>query len=175
MAELTFNTTAGQTIDREMYLMCLNTGTSEVPVWSPLGRRTPESNAEYDWGGETSRDILGKVRTNMDKPVINQTFDPLPLDSGDPAIVKLWNLAVKDQNAAALGAMDILIVHLYAGTANTAVFAERYTGSAIRNSGLGGPGNGNNSMPIQVTPGGDRITGTAAVSNGVITFTPDAA
>ena len=58
----------------------------------------------------------------------------------------------------------------------TAVFAERYKGAAIEATGLGGEGGGFVGMPLTVTPGGERITGTAAVgSNGEITFTPDAA
>ena len=37
-----------------------------------------------------------------------------------------------------------------------------------------GPGGGNLSMPLSVTYGGQRTTGTAAVSSaGVVTFTPD--
>ena len=58
--------------------------------------------------------ILGTTRTTMKKPIITQTFDPSNLDAGDPAIVKVWNLAVKEQNAAALANQDVLIVHAYA-------------------------------------------------------------
>ena len=46
MADLTFNTTAGQTIDRELMIAYLNTGTSESPVWSAIGKRVEESTAE---------------------------------------------------------------------------------------------------------------------------------
>ena len=68
----------------------------------------------------------------------------------------------------------MLIVHLYAGTADSAMFAERYTACSIEPSSLGGAGGGSLSMPISVTYGGQRTTGTAAVSSaGVVTFTPD--
>ena len=91
-----------------------------------------------------------------------------------PKFEKLWNLAIKDQNAQALQAQDMLIVHKYAGTATTAVFAERYAACAIAITSLSGEGGGNIGMPIEVTYGGARTTGTAAIaSGGAITFTPD--
>ena len=91
MADLTFNTTAGQTIAREMMIAYLNTGTNATPVWSAVGKRVTDSSMEMDWGEETSQDILGESYTKLKKPVITQTFDPVELDSGDTAAVKLWN------------------------------------------------------------------------------------
>ena len=112
----------------------------------------------------------------MKKPIITQSFDPCELDAGDAALVKLWNLAVKDQDAAALANQDVLIVHFYAGTAKTAVFAERYDGTMVKPASLGGEGGGFVGMPFDVTLGGTRTTGTAAVgSNGAVTFTADSA
>ena len=174
MADLTFNTTSGQTIARELVIACLNTGTSSSPVWTPIGKRVEDSSEEMDWSKESIQDILGQTYTTMKKPVITQSFDPMDLEAGDAALEKLWNLAIKDQNAQALQAQDMLIVHKYAGTATTAVFAERYAACAIAITSLGGEGGGNIGMPIEVTYGGARTTGTAAIaSGGAITFTPD--
>lgn len=175
MADLTFNTQAGQTIDRELLVLLLNTGTAQAPTWSPLGSRVPDSSESYEWQRDTSTDILGVVRTTMKKPQITQSFDPMPLSSDDAAAVKLWNLSVKDQDYAALAAQDVLIVHKYAGTADTAMFAERYAGASIEATGLGGEGGAEVSMPITVTLGGTRTTGTAAQASGTgaITFTAD--
>ena len=102
MEDLTFNTTEGQTIDRELLIAYLNTGTSAVPVWSAIGKRVEDSSVEMDWGQESSQDILGNTFTTMKKPTMTQTFDPIPLDAGDPAAVKMWNMAVKDHDAQAL-------------------------------------------------------------------------
>lgn len=171
MADLTFNTTAGQTIDRELMIAYLNTGTTSTPVWSALGKRVSDSSEELDWSLETEQDILGNTFTGMKKPVITQTFDPYYLDGGDTAAVKLWNLAIKDQNVSALSALDMLIVHLYAGTSGTAMFAERYSACAVSVTGIGGEGGGRLSMPIEVTYGGTRTTGTASIdSGGVVSF-----
>ena len=57
MADLTFNTPAGQTIARELLIAYLNTGTASEPVWSAVGKRVEDSDTEYDWDSETKRDI----------------------------------------------------------------------------------------------------------------------
>lgn len=173
MADMTFNTTAGQTVDRELLIAYLNTGTTSAPVWSPFGTRVTDSSMEYDWQEESNKDILGATRNTMKKPIVTQTFDPCELDAGDAALTKIWNLAVKDQNAASLASQDVLIVHHYAGTAQTAVFAERYDASMVKPSSLGGEGGGYVGMPIDVTLGGNRTVGTASVSEGVVTFTAE--
>lgn len=173
MADLTFNTTGGQTIDRELVIAYLNTGTTAQPVWSPLGKRVEDSSAAYEWNEETIRDILGNTWSTMRKPVISQSFEPGDLDADDTALVKIWNLGVKDQNARALAAQDCLIVHFYAGTSGTP-FAERYSSCLVIPTGLGGAGGGNIGMPITVTYGGERTVGTASKDSttGAISFTP---
>ena len=173
MADLTFNTTAGLTIAREMLIAYLNTGTSSSPTWSAVGKRVEDSSMELDWGEETKQDILGSTYTTLKKPTITQSFEPCELDAGDNAQLKIWNKAIKDQDAQALANMDMLIVHLYAGTADTAMFAERYQACAVRPTELGGEGGGNVGMPLDVTYGGTRTTGTAAITGGVVSFTPD--
>lgn len=170
MADLTFNTEAGKTIARELLIAYLNTGTASEPVWSPVGKRVEDSDTTYDWDTETKRDILGATYGRMRKPTITQTFDPCELDAGDAAQVKLWNLAVKEQDAQALANQDMLIVHFYAGSN----FAERYASCMIEITGLGGEGGGDIQMPINVTYGGTRTTGTVTkAAGGVITFTAD--
>lgn len=174
MSDLTFNTTAGVTVPRELLIAYLNTGTASTPVWSPIGKHVEDSSENVDWGEETKNNILGNVYTTHKKPTITQSFEPNELDSGDAAIVAIWNKAVKDQDYSALAAMDLLIVHFYAGTAS-APFAERYPESSVRPTELGGAGGGSVGMPFDVTYGGARVTGTAAKDSttGAITFTPD--
>ena len=171
MADLTFNTQAGATVERKLLILYLNTGSGETPAWSAVGKRVEDSSMEYDWGEESKTDIFGNTYTTMKAPVISQTFDPCELDAGDTAQVKIWNQAIKDPDVAAMTNNELLVVHTYAGTADTAVFAERYPSSMVKPSGLGGASNVG--MPIDVTFGGKRETGTAAVANGVVTFTAD--
>ena len=171
MSELTFNTPMGQTIARELLIAYLNTGTEAAPVWSPLGKRVEESSTEWDWESDTVRDILGSTYGTLKKPKISQTFEPCDLDGADAAQLKLWNLAVKDQDAQALANLDMLLVHFYAGESATP-FAERFPSSMVEVTGLGGEGGGNLGMPITVTFGGTRTTGTASkAQDGTITYT----
>ncbi len=173
MAEYTFNTPAGQTIARELLIAYLNTGTAETPVWSPIGKRTEDSSMEFDWGEETSQDILGSTWTTMKKPVVTQTFDPLPLDASDEAVKKIHNLAVVEQNAQALTNQDMLIAHFYLSASGEVAgqFAERYESCMVKPTGLGGEGGGNISMPIDVTYGGTRTRGTVTKTGNTVTFT----
>ena len=169
MADVSFNTAEGSVVERKLLILYLNTGTSEAPVWSVVGKRVEDSSMEYDWSEETKQDILGNTYTTMKKPKITQTFDPCELDSGDKAQVKIWNQAVRDQDVAAMTNNDLLVVHAYAGTADSGVFAERYSACMVKPSSLGG--SSNVGMPVDVTFGGKRTTGTAAVSEGGVTFT----
>lgn len=167
--DLAFTTPAGQTIARELLIAYLNTGTSATPVWSAVGKRVEDSSAEYDWDSETKKDILGSTWGRLKKPTITQDFDPCELDAGDAAQLKLWNMAVKDQDAQALANLDMLIVHFYAGTN----FAERYSSCMVEVTELGGEGGGEIQMPISVTYGGERTVGTATkAADGTVTFVP---
>lgn len=172
MSDMTFNTAAGKTVERELLIACLNTATTSAPVWSPVGLRVNDSSEEINYNVESEPDILGNVNNTVKKPIITQSFDPMPLDGGDAAAVKIWNMGIKDQDYSALASQDMLIVHKYAGTADTAFFAERYSACAVVPTGLGGEGGGNVSMPVDVTYGGTRTIGTAAMSTVGIVFTP---
>lgn len=174
MADLTFNTTEGQTIDRELLIAYLNTGSVSAPVWSAIGKRVEDSSEEMDWGQESKQDILGNTFTTMKKPTITQTFDPIPLDAGDAAAVKMWNLAVKDHDAQALANQDMMIGHFYA-TSGEAKFAERYASCAIAVTSIGGDGGGTLNIATEITYGGERTTGTVSKGDGgAITFTAGA-
>lgn len=180
MPDLEFNTTEGQTIGRELLIAYLNTGSSESPTWSAIGKRVEDSDEEMDWSQESVQDILGNTWTTMKKPIITQSFDPIPLDSGDAAAVKLWNLGVKDQDAQSLANQDMLIAHFYAESASSnfaerasSNFAERYSGCAIAVTRIGGEGGGNLEISTDITYGGERTLGTASRAGAKVTFTPD--
>lgn len=168
MADMTFNTKAGSVVERNLLILYLNTGTADSPVWSPIGKRVEDSSAEYDWGEESKTDIFGNTYTTMKKPIITQSFEPCELDSGDVAQVKIWNQSIRDQDVAAMTNNDLLVVHAYAGDEDTGVFAERYPASTVKPSGLGG--SSNVGMPMDVTFGGQRATGTATISGGSVSF-----
>lgn len=164
-----FTTKEGETIDRELLIACLNTGTKTAPVWSAVGKRVEDSSTEFDWNTENKRDILGSAYGTMKKPILTQSFDPCELDSGDKAQKMIWDAAIVKQDTAALCNMDMLIVHMYAG------FAERYESCMVEVTGIGGAGGGAIGMPINITYGGTRTIGSATNEGGVITFVPEEA
>ena len=177
-SDLTFNTPAGQTVARELLIAYLNVATETpetTPEWAPIGRRVEDSSIEMDWSTETKVDIFGDTYNTGKKATKTQTFDPWELDGSDKVQKKICNPAITDNNVNALLNQDMLIVHLYAGTADTAVFAERYSACSVLPTGLGGEGGGSIGMPVEVTYGGTRTTGTAAVTGGKVTFTADGA
>ena len=169
MADMNFNTKEGATVARKLLILYLNTGTSEAPVWSVIGKRVEDSSMEYDWGDETKTDILGDTYTSLKTPTITQTFDPCELDASDKAQLRLWNQSIKDHDVAAMSNNDVLVVHAYTGDAESGAFAERYMSSTVRPTSLGG--SSNIGMPIDVTFGGKRQTGTATSTGGTVTFT----
>lgn len=173
MADLTFNTDSGVTVARELLIAYLNTGTAEAPVWSAVGKRVEDSSMEMDWSTETKTDIFGNTYTIGKKATKTQTFEPCELDSSDAAQLKIWNLAIKDNDVNALLNQDMLIAHFYAGS-DGQNFAERYSACAVLPTGLGGEGGGSVGMPIDVTYGGTRTVGTVAKdSSGAVTFTAE--
>ena len=77
MADLEFNTASGQTVDRELLIAYLNTGTTSAPVWSPLGSRVTDSSMEYDWQEESNKDILGTTRSpSSRRPLTRAIWTP---------------------------------------------------------------------------------------------------
>ena len=167
--DLTFTTPAGQTIARQLMSVYLHPGEPATPKGAPLGKRVESSDEEMDWSQESTQDVLGNTWTTMKKPVITQSYDPIPLDAGDPAAVRLWNLGVKDQNAQALANQDMLIAHYY----TTGSWAERYSGCAVAVTRIGGEGGGNLEIATEITYGGERTLGTVSNSAGTVKFTPD--
>lgn len=173
MSEKTINTTAGLTINRKLQVLYLNvpdtTSSGSTDHWYAIGKRTEDSSAEYDWQGESAKDILGNTWNTLKEPIITQSFDPVKLDPGDTAANTIWEKAIRDQDAQALASMDMMIAHLYADN-----FAERYSACMVDVTSLGGPGGGDISMPFTVTFGGERTLGSVSVgTGGAITFTAD--
>ena len=81
-----------------------------------------------------------------------------------------------DQDAPALCNQDLLRIHMYLVDEDKKPCAERFHSSMVKPTGLGGEGGGSLTMPIDITFGGERETGTASVgADGTITFTPDTA
>lgn len=177
MSAYTFNKfdgTDGATIARDLMVCFINTGTSNSPTWSPLGKRVEDSSIEFDWDTESRKDILGNTYNTGKKAVRTETFEGM-LEVGDAALEHIWELAVIDDDISALLNQDCLIVHLYADDSTTTPlhFAERYSACAVLPSSIGGEGGAQLEMSFDVTFGGTRTKGSATYTSGVCTFTAD--
>lgn len=174
MAEKFTITTTGDGVSatREMLVTYLNTGTADAPVWSAMGAKVTDSNIEYDWGLETNTDILGITYTKAKTAQMSQSFSGSEIVAGDNVMNHLVDLAIVQKDAAKLVNQDCLIVHTYLKNGEAA-FAERYPASSVLPSTVGGEGGGTLVSDIDVTYGGTRSKGSATVSGGTVTFTPE--
>ncbi len=172
MADATaFNLSAGIKAERKLLLTCVNTGTSSAPAWEILGVGVEDSAVEYNFEEETKTDIIGKTSTTIAKPQRRQSFEPFTVDGDSKLQVMLYNI-IRKEEWAKLANMDMLLVHMYVGTAGS-YEAERFAGSAIVPQSIGG--SSTLDMPIEVIFGGTHTLGTAAIADGVVTFTAAAA
>lgn len=167
---ITINTPSGQKIEREQMIAYLNTGTKESPVWSAIGRGTPDSSMELDWSRESEQDILGNTVNTMKKPVKTQSFDPLPPYADDAAAVRILDLSIFEEDAQALANQDVMVAHFYT-EGNKAIRSES---SSIEVTSYGGEGGGNLSMAVTITYGGNRTVGTVSKEDGTVTFSAGA-
>lgn len=172
---MAYTVTGTGKIAREKLVAYLDVSGSTTPSWAVLGKRVQDSSMEMDWQEESVKDILGNTENSVKKPIISQEFEA-PMDSAETAASKIWEVAVRDQNAQSLCAQKVLIVHAYTtdGETNPKYFAEQYDGCVIEVTTLGGEGGGDLIMNSKITYGGNRVTGGATISSGVPTFTPDA-
>lgn len=165
----------GASASREMMITYLNAGTADAPVWSPMGAKVNDSSIEYDWGVETSTDILGNTYATAKTATMTQNFSGSEIIAGNDVMNRLTDLAIVKKSAALLVNQDCLIVHVYLKNNSDEAFAERYPASSVIPTSLGGAGGGSLVTDISVTYGGSREVGTAAVANGVVTFTKEVA
>lgn len=172
MADATaFNLTSGMKAERKLLITAANVGTSAAPEWEILGVGIEDSSVEFNFNVETKTDIRGVTSTTVNKPERKQKFDPYTIMDGSKLQVMLYNI-IRNENWSALSNMDMLLIHTYVGAAG-AYEAERFAGSAINPESLGG--SGTLDMPIEVIFGGEHTLGTAAIVDGVITFTAETA
>lgn len=172
---------AGQSAKREALSLWYNcrvshsgttAGTLAAPVWELVGYKLTASDVSIEYTeDETKKDILGNTFVTL--AGANRT-----MDLSDWDVVQGSHLQVDITNALryeALGYLesggDFCLVHGYAGTDGTAMLAERWKASSIKPTREGGEGGGNLTLDATIVLGGEKEIGTAAISNGVMTFT----
>lgn len=175
MADTYTITTTGEGVSatREMMITYLNTGTFDAPIWSAMGAKVTDSSIEYDWSIENNTDILGNAYTTAKTAQMTQSFGGSEIVAGDNVMNHLVNLAVVQKSAVKLVNQDCLIVHTYLKNGEGQSFAERYPASSVVPTTIGGEGGAPLVTDIDVTYGGTRSKGSAAVADGTVTFNPE--
>lgn len=171
----TISTEKGVGPDRKLLLTCINTGTSASPVWSLMGWHVADSSIEYDNSTEVNTDILGNTYITAKTATMTQSLSGEQIVGDDATMNHLLDLAVVKKDAAALANQDMLVIHSYLKDSDGKSFAERYPSSGVFLTSNGGEGGSQIVSDIDITFGGERVTGTAAkdASTGAITFAAD--
>lgn len=173
-------TNTGDAAKREAFSLWYNdrasgSGTLASPVWELVGYKLESADMSIDYEtDETKKDILGNTFVNLNGP--NRSFDlsSWNLVQGSKLQLDAMN-ALRYEKEGGMAYLesggDFCLVHHYAGTAGSAMLAERWKACGIKPGRLGGDGGANLTTDITVTMGGDKEIGTAAIASGVMTFT----
>ena len=172
MADATeFNLADGIEAQRKLLYTLVNVGTSETPVWQLVGAGIEDSSIEYNTDKTKTTDILGLTHTKVNRTEPTQSLTPYTVVGGDALQVKLYN-QMRNQEYAEMSDYEVLIVHGYVGTADTAMESELHAGCTISIDSVGGSSYVD--MPITIDFSNEKTLGTTAVAAGVFTFTPNA-
>lgn len=168
MANVTdFNVGSGVKAARKLLLTFVDVGDSSTPEWELVGRGVEESALELNPNTETVTDITGVTDTSVTKWEPNQSFDPNTVRGGSKLNFKLHKIW-QNKTPELLSQFDVLIVYAYLGE-STAFEAELQKNCTINITSIGG--NAYVDMPIEIAYSNDITKGTAAIANGVPTFT----
>ena len=171
---------AGDTAKREAFSLWYNSkvtggGTASTPVWDLVGYKleSGDMSIEYETD-ETKKDILGNTFVELAGPKRSFDLSDWNIVQGSAIQVDCMNALRYEANGGMAyleSGGDFCLVHHYAGTAGTAMLAERWKGCSMKPGRLGGDGGANLTTDITITMGGDKEIGTASISSGTMTFT----
>lgn len=162
-----FNVGSGVKAARKLLLTFVDVGDSSTPEWELVGRGVEESALELNPNTETVTDITGVTDTSVTKWEPNQSFDPNTVRGGSKLNFKLHKIW-QNKTPELLSQFDVLIVYAYLGE-STAFEAELQKNCTINITSIGGSAYVD--MPIEIAYSNDITKGTAAIANGVPTFT----
>lgn len=151
--------------------ICKN-GTLTNPQWILVGYKLTSSDMDIEFEtDETKKDILGHTFNTL--AGAKRSFDLSDWDvvQGCDLQVDVTNALRYEQTSYLESGGDFCVVHHYAGAKDTAMLAERWKACGMKPTRQGGDGGGNLTMDIAVVMSGDKEIGTAAISNGNLTFT----
>lgn len=175
MPDTKINLAAGRKADRKLEIHYVNVAPAgaTAPEWEILGRGVEDAAMEFNHDVDTTTDILGLSDTEVSPAKPQLDLDPNTVRGGQ----KLNAILLDMERRNALGELstfEVLNVHTYLSEGTDAAFlAEKHVGCTIVPQSLGGASYVG--MPLNVHLSNDKVLGTATITAGVPTFTPDGA
>lgn len=149
----------------------LNTGTKAIPVWSRMGKGITSQTIAYN-PATTSEIYIDEDSgtTNLDSYTLNIST-PQTAIKGNAVFDYVDNL----RQTRAVGEdaeTEVLIVYIY-DEESTGVYKAERNNAVIQIDDFGGEGGGNTVLNYTVNLNGDPTLGTATITGGTVSFTPD--
>lgn len=158
-------------VKRSEFAAFLNVGTKQSPSWARMGKGITSQTIAYN-PSTTSETYIDEdnATTNLDSyaPTIDT---PQTAYAGDAVFDYVDNL----RQTRAVGSdaeTEVLLVYIYDEESAGVYKAERNT-AVIPIDDFGGEGGGNVVLNYTVNLNGDPTQGTATITGGTVTFTPD--
>ena len=167
MADIAFKAGTGR-IKREEFKLFADVGASDSPEWELQGGRIEDMSLEMNPNVETVTDVTGVTETTLDKYEKQTSVSPYYAKRDSKMAAWLYNV-VRDEKTLSDVEKTFCVVNIFAGS-DGAYDAWTQKGVVAVQS-FGGDTKGLQ-IPYNIHWTGEKVFGTAAISNGVMTFTP---
>ena len=167
MADVAFKTGAGR-IKREEFKLFADVGASDSPEWELQGGRIEDMSLEMNPNVETVTDVTGVTETTLDKYEKQTSVSPYYAKRDSKMAAWLYNV-VREEKTLSDVEKTFCVVNIFAGS-DGAYDAWTQKGVVAVQS-FGGDTKGLQ-IPYNIHWIGEKVFGTAAISNGTMTFTP---
>lgn len=158
-------------VKRSEFAAFLNTGTTAVPVWSRMGKGITSQTISYNPANTTETYIHeDNGTTNLDSYAPTMAT-PQTAYAGDAVFDFVDEL--RQNRAVAEGATtEVLFVYIY-DEESAGVYKAEKNNAVISIDDFGGEGGGNVVLNYTVSLNGNPTLGTATITGGTVSFTPD--
>ena len=167
MADIAFKAGTGR-IKREEFKLFADVGASSAPEWELQGGRIEDMSLEMNPNVETVTDVTGVTETTLDKYEKQTSVSPYYAKRDSKMAAWLYNV-VREEKTLSDVEKTFCVVNIFAGS-DGAYDAWTQKGVVAVQS-FGGDTKGLQ-IPYNIHWIGEKVFGTAAISNGTMTFTP---
>jgi hypothetical protein len=158
-------------LKRKDFAAFLNTGTIAVPVWSRMGQGITSQTLTYN-ASKTTETYIHQDNANNSVDSYAPTMDtPQTAYAGDPVFDYVDDLR-KTRAVGSEAQGELLLVYIY-DEESTGVYKAEKNNCTITIGDFGGEGGGNVVLNYTIDLDGDPTLGTATITGGTVTFTPD--